>query len=145
MTSILHGLSLGDSKKYKWTSWVIYDQKYWQEMETRRETNWVDIKTGMYTQIWTISVQQISNVVKALWQITWLMIAPMLLGNPSDRGWPPARQKTKTSAGSIMTEIGNVRTFKNCKFSHICRICKGRHPQFLCQAGQAQKDSSSSK
>ena len=43
------------------------------------------------------------------------MTAPMLLGNPSDLGWPPARQMAKTSAGSIMTEIPYSRLFSRGK------------------------------
>ena len=35
--------------------------------------------------------------------------------------------------------------FKNCRYSHTCKTCKGRHPQFLCTNKQTTKESSSSK
>ena len=37
-----------NAKRLKWSSWVIYDQNFCQEMADKGETNWAKIDPGIY-------------------------------------------------------------------------------------------------
>ena len=124
-----------NARKFKWPSWVIYDQNFRQEMAARRETNWARIEPGMYTQIFT-GTESVTH-----WT-TLLSTAP----------WLPYKTSQVTPAKSEEREVcrryndkDKHCNFKNCRYSHTCKTCKGRHPQFLCTNKQTTKESSSSK
>ena len=134
-----------NAKKFRWPSWVIYDQNYRQEMATRGETNWADIEPGMYTQIFMDQKRSVEQWCRECLAADHVADDCPYVARPPKRPRPTSSKTEDKNICRKYNDRDHQCTFKNCKFSHICRICKGRHPQFLCQAGQAQKDSSANK
>ena len=133
-----------NARKFKWPSWVIYDQNFRQEMAARRETNWARIEPGMYTQIFfeqQCSIDHWCRECHALDHTAeYCPLAP-----PTKH---PKSAPTKSEEREVCRRYNDKDkhcNFKNCRYSHTCKSCKGRHPQFLCTNKQTTKESSSSK
>ena len=134
-----------NAKKFKWPSWVIYDQNYRQEMATRGETNWADIEPRMYTQIFMDQKRTTEQWCRECFAADHVADDCPYSSRQSRRPRPASSKVDDKNICRKYNDRDRQCTFKNCRFSHVCRTCRGRHPQFLCPASQPPKDSTPSK
>ena len=124
-------------------SWVVYDQNFCQEMADKGETNWAKIDPGIYTQIFLDQQRSAEQWCRECQAVDHVAADCPLSPRPAQLKCPKVQLLGKVNERDICKKYNDKErqcTFKNCRFSHICRICKGRHSQFLCTSKHIMKD-----
>ena len=119
------------SAKFKWPSWVVYDQNYRQDAAGNPQLSWDKVDPSAYAQCFTN--QSISSK-------NWCTRC-QALDHSSDR-CPTRQRKRPWTAMSPRPQIdgdndvckkynhfnGDCKFGKECKLRHICARCKEPHP-----------------
>ena len=119
------------AKKFRWPTWVMYDQQYRLEKAASQDNNWSQISTAIYAQCFMVSATTQDEWCRTCYTFDHTSSScPRTLH-------PPKRYKRQESSPHQKTcDDYNSRdkfcTRQHCKFLHICQLCKGQHPQFRC-------------
>ena len=135
------------SKKFKWPSWLVYDQNFRQEAAGNTSLQWAKAEPSLYAQCFT--GQEIS---KENWCSRCHGVDHQSADCPyghRKRTWsggPGAvsvSQHRAAATGGRDQQLcikfnrygGDCKFRKECKFLHACSSCKGPHPVSKCRAG----------
>ena len=116
------------AKKFKWPSWVIYDQNFRQEMAAKQEWDWAKTDPSMYTQCFLHAMDTT--------QEGWCKFCQSLdHGSSSCCLAPPQEKRQRLEGKSYQCRDYNSKkgcSRKDCKYKHTCRFCQSRHPAHKC-------------
>ena len=131
------------SQKYKWPSWIIYDQNFRMEVAGNSTQSWARVDPGLYAQCFTGQARSIEN-----WCTTCQGIdhaSARCPYKPQKRSWAAAfnQQPAKGAAnpspgGEVCWKFnrynGDCRFGAKCRYSHACSSCGGAHPVQRCKS-----------
>ena len=130
----------GNARKYKWPSWVVYDQNFRQLMGETQDLVWAKTDAGFFTRCFI-------HAQKA--QGSWCRHCHSTehtagecphtppVSNPSPESSSRESIMKSEKKGSICWDFNNpkgkgCRWGSNCYRKHICSDCRGAHPSFKC-------------
>ena len=139
------------SKKFKWPSWVIYDQNFRQEAAGNPGQSWAKVDPSIYAQCFTGQARSAEN---------WCMKCQGLdhptekcPSRPRKRSWSSALGGAGSSGRRGLEGIAICQKYnkydgdckfaregKTCRYDHICSTCKdpsNRHPATKCRKGDS--------
>ena len=129
------------STKYKWPSWVVYDQNFRQDAAGNPQLSWTKVDPSIYAQCFTNQAISAEN-----WCDKCHALDHTFSKCPSrsrKRPWSAASPRYQPSSGD--EEIckkynrfnGDCKFGADCRFQHVCLImkCKEAHPVSRCKAG----------
>ena len=135
------------SQKYRWPSWLVYDQNFRQQAAESGNCEWSKIDPSIYAQCfngmaisdegWCRHCHSIEHAAENCPTRQWVD------KGVRKRGWslpaPPAKRgPTTTTNEAICRKFnrygGDCKFGKACKFQHICSQCKGDHPATKCSS-----------
>ena len=135
------------SQKYKWPSWVIYDQNFRMDAAGNPAQPWSKVDPSIYAQCFTGQALSAEN-----WCTRCQSLDHSTLRCPlrqSKRSWEAAfgrnvngkPEQAVTSAGSstcikFNRYGGDCRFGKQCQYQHVCSSCGGEHPVSKCKANK---------
>ena len=139
------------SQKYRWPSWVIYDQHFRMEAAGNPAQSWARVDPSLYAQCFTGQARAAENWCSHCQGLDHSsMRCPY---KPQKRSWgtafgqPPQASLAKavptgSHSGTVCMKYnrfnGDCRFGKQCRFSHACSCCGGAHPITKCKEGQGQ-------
>lgn len=136
------------SQKYKWPSWIIYDQNFRMDVAGNSTQCWAKVDPSLYAQCFTgqaLSTENWCSQCQGLDHSSGR--CPYKPQAQQKRTWgaafgqSPSRVPPATSSGSGTTCFkfnrynGDCRYGKQCRFEHVCSGCGGPHPVQKCKAG----------
>ena len=127
-------LIVRSSTKYRWPSWVIYDQNFRLEAATGGQIDWAKSDASLFAQCFTGQTLSMESWCKICHSLDHGTIqcpyAPTQPKRPKSIGtWQPFQKDTTCRNFQI---DGRCRYGKSCRFDHLCRTCRGKHPQSKC-------------
>ena len=110
-------------QKFRWPTWVIYDQNYWQEKAATQDNNWSQIDTAIYTQCF---------MTAGIAQEDWCNLCNTFDHNSNNcrRNPPPPKRHKPQDRGlsqktcDVYNAKGRFCTRHNCRFLHACQQCR---------------------
>lgn len=127
------------SKKFKWPSWVIYDQNFRQEAVSSPTQPWSKVDPSIYSQCFL-------GMAKS--QEGWCQTCQSLdhathncpaggSSTPRKRPWQTAvRQQGESPSKPVCLKFnrnnGECPFGNRCRFAHMCSRCRGTHPMSRC-------------
>ena len=127
------------AKKFRWPTWVMYDQNYRQEKAATQDNNWSQISTAIYAQCFmTVGASQED------WCKTCCTLDHTTTNCPRSLH-PPKRYKRQEGGLPQRTcDDYNTKekycTRQHCKFLHVCQQCRGQHPQYKSVRNETQEE-----
>ncbi len=124
------------SQKYRWPSWVIYDQNFRQEAVGG---GWAKVDPSMYAQCFTgqaISPENWCSRCQCLDHTS--AQCPF---KPRKRPWAAAFEGATAPSGRKPEQSTCLKynkyngDCKDCRFAHVCSNCREPHPATRCSAG----------
>ena len=128
------------SQRYRWPSWVIYDQSFRQERAGTLGQSWARVDPSIYslcftgqtisTENWCANFQSIDHT---------LQTCP---ARPRKRSWsamnsPSQQQHSKAEICRKFNQFaGDCKYGKDCKFRHVCSSCGDPHPVSRCKTSE---------
>ena len=134
------------SHRFKWPSWVIYDQNFRQEAAERNQTSdWARIDSSLFAQCFTGQAKSSESWCKSCHSLDHLSDACPL------RPPPPKRHKAASSRSQdseicrcFNTGNGGCPFGVRYRYAHRCAKCGSDHPSKLCSAKPAASSTSKS-
>lgn len=136
------------SLKYRWPSWVVYDQNFRQEMAGNNSLqSWARVDPSTYALCFTgqaISSENWCTRCQCLDHTS--SSCPM---RSRKRPWSgevePAQQgrhgrQDRQVCQKYNKFNGDCRFGARCKFAHVCSICQEAHPANKCKAGGGKSE-----
>ena len=138
------------SRKFKWPSWIVYDQNFRQEAAGNPSQSWVKVEPSLYAQCftgqevqgegWCTTCQGVDHsTADCPFQPRKRPRLAMASSNP-----PPRGAKTSEVCQKFNRFGGDCSYGRKCKFAHVCEVCKGPHPVSRCRSrpgpSQMQKE-----
>lgn len=125
------------SQKYKWPSWVIYDQSFRQEMAGTTGQSWAKVDPSIYSlcftgqaissENWCAHCQSLDHTIQS---------CP---ARPRRRPWstapvgPPQQGARNEICQKFNRFNGDCKFGRGCRFKHICSSCGEPHPVSKCK------------
>ena len=137
------------SQKFKWPSWVIYDQNFRMEMAGNPTQSWAKVDPSLYAQCFTGQAFSSENWCSECQGLYHTSGRCPYKPQAQKRSWgaafgqaparaPPPGPSPK-SKGIICAKYncynGDCRYGKQCCFDHVCSGCGGLHPIQKCKGG----------
>lgn len=139
------------STKYKWPSWIVYDQNFRQEMSGNPRQSWAKVDPSIYALSFTNQTISSEN---------WCSRCQCLDHTTGNCPFAARKRPWSTVAGSTQQgQLGKEKTIclkfnkfdgdckfgSRCRFLHACSACHESHPVSRCKAtgeksGMQQKD-----
>lgn len=139
------------SIKYRWPSWVVYDQNFRQEISGNSEQTWSKVDPSIYAlsftgqassgENWCVNCQCLDHTtqncpMRPSKKRTW----NTAMGSSPQR---PAGQRPAGQRPPICLKYnkfdGDCKFGKDCRFTHACSSCKEEgHPVSKCKARGAK-------
>ena len=134
------------SRKFKWPSWIVYDQNFRQEAAGNPSQSWVKVEPSLYAQCFTGQEVQGEG---------WCTICQGVDHSTADCPFQPRKRprlamvsSSPPPQGAKTSEVcqkfnrfgGDCSYGRKCKFAPVCNVCKCPHPVSRCrsQPGQGQ-------
>jgi hypothetical protein len=130
------------SRKFKWPSWVVYDQNFRQEAAGNPDTPWSKVEPSLYAQCFTGQETQGEGWCTTCQGVDHASAdcpfqprkRPRAAGSPGQQGSAPK------GAGELCHKYnrsgGQCSYGQKCRFQHICSVCRGHHPASHCRSGK---------
>jgi len=125
------------SLKYKWPSWVVYDQNFRSEVANQPDRLWAISDSDLYGQAFTnqlIAMESWCTICQSLDHTSGS--CPR---RPLKRPLPPEVQHKKKICHNFNDNNGDCRYGRECLFRHACILCGGPHPKTSCRQGKKRK------
>ena len=128
-----------NARKYKWPSWVVYDQNFRMHMASTAGMNWSSVNSSIYTQCFLN--QEITRAEP--WCKNFQALDHVSVSCPS----APRSAKRRRAAEPTNQNFGkpvccnfNTKgcTYVGCRYLHKCWHCKGPHPATACTVGSSE-------
>lgn len=131
------------SQRYRWPSWIVYDQNFRQEAAGNPHLSWARVDPSMYAQCFTGQAISAEN---------WCARCQCLDHTTSSCPYRPRRRPMSTTGAGIGALSqprqeqqvcikynkfnGDCKFGKTCRFLHVCSSCKEPHPVSRCNGGK---------
>ena len=126
------------SQKYNWPSWLVYNQNFRQEAANSPLQPWARVDPSIYAQSFTGQGRHSDNWCSRCHSLDHT--SPQCPLIPRKRVFT-ARDRWSSGEPRICDQYndnkGSCSYGRNCRYSHVCRECKGPHPVNKCRKGQA--------
>ena len=130
------------SLKYKWPSWIVYDQNFRQEVANNPSQSWARVDPSMYAQCFTGQAISPDNWCARCQCLDHT--SAQCPFKPQKRPWSTAfaaSASPRAQNPGICTRYnkfgGDCRYGKDCKFDHNCSNCgEAGHWQGKCNGGK---------
>ena len=130
------------SQKFRWPSWVIYDQNYRQEAAESGKVDWSRVDASIHalcfngmaksTEGWCFNCHSLDHISESCpWR------PPSKRPSVSTPTIPPAKWGAPMSNGPIICikynkYCGDCKYGPKCRFSHVCSKCRGARSVTAC-------------
>ena len=114
-----------NARKFKWPSWVIYDQNFRQKMATKPGLDWASIDSTVYAE----SFMHMNISPTESWCKTCQSIDHPSSACPVTPRPPKRRRLTEIICRNYNTK---GCSYNGCRYAHKCSNCKGAHPASSC-------------
>ena len=141
------------SMRYKWPSWVIYDQSFRQDLEGNPEQSWGKVDPSAYALCFTGQAKSDQNWCancKTIDHASSSCPNRMCTNAPNaKRLWsaaftPPQGSKEQAEVCRKFNKFnGDCKFGKGCRFKHVCSSCGDPHPATKCKGPGLPKSDSS--
>ena len=134
------------SQKFKWPSWVVYDQNFRQLAAEENLSVWARPDPGVYAQSFTNyalsaegwckhchSVDHISDTCPSRPKSTYSRKRAAGTPYPQTNKRAPVPASDDTICKKYNRYEGDCHFGKNCRFRHICSNCRKDHPVSQCK------------
>ena len=130
------------SQKYHWPSWVVYDQNFRQEAAGNPTQSWAKVDLSIYTQCFTGQAVSSEN-----WCARCQCLDHTSTNCPyrqRKRPWhsmsgvgagQPAGRNEQQICMKFNKFNGDCKFGKDCRYLHICSVCRENHPVSRCKLG----------
>ena len=122
------------SQKYNWPSWLVYDQNFHQEAANNPLQPWARVDPSIYAQSFTGQGIHTDNWCSKCHSLDHTSQHCPL--TPRKRVFT-ARDRRPSGEPRICDQYnnnkGNCKYGRSCRYSHVCRSCKGPHPEDKCK------------
>lgn len=129
------------SRNFEGSSWVSYDSAFRRLAANSCSFDWGVIEPSLYNEAFTGRARIKTRCAHCLEDSHQTKSCPLL---PSE-DWPrPSRRDAPPASGVPLCGLfnslkGNSCRFQDCRFAHICSLCrKGGHPASACQQRRRQ-------
>ena len=136
------------SQKYKWPSWVIYDQNFRAEIAGTSSQLWAKVDPSIYAQCFTgqaLSAENWCTQCQGLDHPSYR--CPY--NKPQKRSWgaafghtPPRMPLPPSAASSACLKYNRYNGYckygRQCRFQHVCNRCGGPHPIQKCKGSKTE-------
>ena len=120
-----------NARKYKWPSWVVYDQNFRMHMATTAGANWASVNSAIYTQCFlNQEITRAEPWCKICHAVDHVSTSCPSAPRPAKRRKIPDTQSTGKEICRNFNSKGC--SFVGCKYAHKCSRCKGPHPATGC-------------
>ena len=130
------------SRKFKWPSWVVYDQNFRQEAASCAGQSWARVEPSLYAQCFTGQEVQGEG-----WCTTCQGVDHTTADcpfQPRKQPRPAAASPPQRGAGAPTNEVcrkynkfnGDCSYGQRCQYLHACSTCRGPHPATRCHSRQ---------
>ena len=124
------------SAKYKWPSWVVYDQNFRMDVAGNPNISWAKVDPSLYAQCFTGQSATVENWCARCQSIDHSSAQCPERPNPN-----PDRYGPRKRPWSGLTQVcqkynrynGDCRFGKECRFKHVCSACGDSHPVNRCK------------
>ena len=125
------------SVKYKWPSWVIYDQNFRQDAAGNPSLSWAKVDPSIYAQCFTGQALSSENWCARCQCLDHTSVhCPY---RPRKRTWASAFSQPVKPEPQICIKYnrynGDCKFGKDCRFKHACSSCGEPHPSSKCPCG----------
>lgn len=124
-----------NARKYRWPSWLVYDQNFRQRMADTQDIEWAKTNPSIFTRCFTNEQKSSDSWCKHCHSVDHLTIscphAPQS-GSPRQEASPQPQPKKGAICRDFNTKEKGCRWGANCYRKHICSECRGTHPRFRC-------------
>ena len=130
------------SSKFKWPSWVIYDQAIRQEAADSGRTDWSKIDSGIHSQCFNGMAKSGEGWCRFCHSLDHLyescplrpIEVPGTKRAASHSTYPTPKRGNMSApvCGKYNAFNGKCSFGPSCKYLHICKKCRGEHPVTQC-------------
>lgn len=132
------------SQKFRWPSWVIYDNSFQQEAAESGRVDWAKIDASLHTQCfhsmalssesWCSLCHSVDHLksscpLKPQGSLPIKRPAPY---HTATAGSKYFKDSTPPTCGSYSKHNGACTFMPECNYRHVCRRCHWRHPEPKC-------------
>lgn len=132
------------SVKFKWPSWVVYDQNFRQEAAENPGQLWARVDPSIYAQCFTGQAKTSENWCSECQGLdhttgscpyksrkrTWSTASSTASSSSASTSWGAKGQEVCSKFNRFN---GDCRYGRECRFSHVCSRCRGDHPVSKCK------------
>ena len=130
------------SQRFKWPSWVIYDQNFRQEAADRDIKVWSQMDPSLFAQCFTGQVKGTESWCKTCHSLDHSSdlcpLKPPAIKRPRSSTFPSPPQETCRRYNKFN---GNCNFGSRCCYAHKCLKCSGDHPASACSKKQLNPQS----
>ena len=132
------------SQKFRWPSWVIYDNSFRQEAAEAGRTDWSKIDASLHAQCFhgmALSAESWCSLCHSVDHIRNSCPLKPRDFLPTKRPAPPQfaaggakrfRDGATPICGSFNKNNGACSFMPKCNYRHVCKRCLGPHPETKC-------------
>lgn len=138
------------SRKYKWPSWLVYDQNFRQEAAGHPGICWAKVDPSIYTQCFTgqeITAENWCGRCQGLDHATpncphqsrkrpWSAVNSPSASGGMPSSHPAASRGPQQVCLKFNRYQGDCLFGKECRYQHVCSACRGPHPVSKCNAAR---------
>lgn len=129
------------SAKFRWPSWVVYDQNFRQEAAGNSHMSWAKADPSIYAQCFTNQALSGENWCDKCHSLDHP--SSKCPSRPRKRPWSAVAPHYQLSGGEdvICKKYnrfnGDCKFGKECRFQHVCLKCREPHPVSKCRVSGA--------
>ena len=122
-----------NSKRYRWPSWLVYDQNFHQRMAGRKDEVWAKTDPGIFTKCFTDQCKSGEAWCKECWSIEHssadcpLASHLTIIRQEQYRTPGPEHKRAATICKNFNTK--GCRFALNCYRHHVSMECQRNHPK----------------
>ena len=127
------------SQRFKWPSWVIYDQNFRQDAADQRILVWARLDPGLFSQCFTGQAKNSEAWCRSCHSVDHgtdsCPLKPLVTPPPPKRSRPSSAPTTVVCRK--FNRLGNCPFGSKCRYAHRCSLCGGEHPLTQCPKKQS--------
>ena len=135
------------SAKFKWPSWVVYDENFQQDAVGNPQLAWAKVDPSTYAQCFTNQVISRKNWCEKCQSLDHT--SGNCPSRPRKRPWSAITPQVQPGSNDDICKKynrfnGDCKFGKECRYLHICLKCREPHPISRCKANSAGSSSAGS-
>ena len=135
------------SAKFKWPSWVVYDQNFRQDAVGNPQLAWAKVDPSTYAQCFTNQAISRENWCEKCQSLDHT--SGNCPSRPRKRPWSAMTPQAQSGSNDDICKKynrfnGDCKFGKECRYLHICLKCREPHPISRCKANSAGGNSTGS-